>query len=209
MSMNNYNQLQMMMNNFQDLKNNIMGNNMVMGANNNKNVQEINNMDMNLMFLNFIERLNMNNISNNINFFNKNKDSFLNNYSPGNGMHSNSFNPNHINIGNQVPDGSLRGKEYMQFKVDDCDIRNIKFRDNSGHNVMISINKNRPLKDLFKEYAKRVGFPEFLLGKEIVFIFNGLRIDVNDDKSTINSLFPKDLITIIVIFIQQVRGANN
>ena len=83
MSMNNYNQLQMMMNNFQDWKNNIMGNNMVMGANNNKNVQEINNMDMNLMFLNFIERLNMNNISNNINIFNKNKDYFLNNcYSP-------------------------------------------------------------------------------------------------------------------------------
>ena len=202
MSMNNYNQLQMMMNNFQDWKNNIMGNNMVMGANNNKNVQEINNMDMNLMFLNFIERLNMNNISNNINFLN-------NGCNQQNGMHSNSFNPNHINIGNQVPDGSLRGKEYMQFKVDDCDIRNIKFSDNSGHNVMISINKNRPLKDLFKEYAKRVGFPEFLLGKEIVFIFNGLRIDVNDEKNTINSLFPKDLITIIVIFIQQVRGANN
>ena len=206
MSMNNYNQLQMMMNNFQDLKNNIMGNNMVMGANNNKNVQEINNMDMNLMFLNFIERLNMNNISNNINIFNKNKDYFLNNM---NGMHSSSFNSNHINIGNQVPDGSLQGENNMHFKVDDCDIRNIKFSDNSGHNVMISINKNRPLKDLFKEYAKRVGFPEFLLGKEIVFIFNGLIIDVNDEKNTINSLFPKDLITIIVIFIQQVRGANN
>ena len=208
MSMNNYNQLQMMMNNFQDLKNNIMGNNMVMSANNNKNVQEINNMDMNLMFLNFIERLNMNNISNNINIFNKNKDSFLNNCQTS-GMHSNSFNSNHINIGNQVPDGSLQGEKNMHFKVDDCDIRNIKFSDNSGHNVMISINKNRPLKDLFKEYAKRVGFPEFLLGKEIVFIFNGLRIDVNDEKNTINSLFPKDLITIIVIFIQQVRGANN
>ena len=206
MSMNNYNQLQMMMNNFQDLKNNIMGNNMVMGANNNKNVQEINNMDMNLMFLNFIERLNMNNISNNINIFNKNKDYFLNNM---NGMHSSSFNSNHINIGNQVPDGSLQGEKNMHFKVDDCDIRNIKFSDNSGHNVMISINKNRPLKDLFKEYAKRVGFPEFLLGKEIVFIFNALTIDVNDDKSTINSFFPKDLITINVISIQQVIGANN
>ena len=202
MSMNNYNQLQMMMNNFQDWKNNIMGNNMVMGANNNKNVQEINNMDMNLMFLNFIERLNMNNISNNINFLN-------NGCYIQNGMHSNSFNPNHINIGNQVPDGSLQGEKNMHFKVDDCDIRNIKFSDSSGLNVMISINKNRPLKDLFKEYAKRVGFPEFLLGKEIVFIFNGLRIDVNDEKNTINSLFPKDLITIIVIFIQQVRGANN
>ena len=208
MSMNNYNQLQMMMNNFQDLKNNIMGNNMVMSANNNKNVQEINNMDMNLMFLNFIERLNMNNISNNINIFNKNKDSFLNNCQTS-GMHSNSFNSNHINIGNQVPDGSLQGEKNMHFKVDDCDIRNIKFSDNSGHNVMISINKNRPLKDLFKEYAKRVGFPEFLLGKEIVFIFNGLIIDVNDEKNTINSLFPKDLITNTVICQKDIIGANN
>ena len=210
MSMNNYNQLQMMMNNFQDLKNNIMGNNMVMSANNNKNVQEINNMDMNLMFLNFIERLNMNNISNNINIFNKNKDSFLNNFClQENGMHSSSSNPNHNNNDNQVPDGSLPGEKYMQFKVDDCDIRNIKFIASSGLHVMISINKNRPLKDLFKEYAKRVGFPEFLLGKEIVFIFNALTIDVNDDKSTINSFFPKDLITINVISTQQVIGANN
>ena len=123
-------------------------------------------------------------------------------------MHSSSSNPNHNNNDNQVPDESLQGEKNMHFKVDDCDIRNIKFSDNSGHNVMISINKNRPLKDLFKEYAKRVGFPEFLLGKEIVFIFNALTIDVNDDKSTINSFFPKDLITIIVIS-KGVIGANN
>ena len=97
----------------------------------------------------------------------------------------------------------------MQFKVDDCDIRNIKFSASSGLNVMISINKNRPLKDLFKEYAKRVGFPEFHLGKEIVFLFNALTIDVNDDKSTINSLFPKDLITITVIDQNEIIGANN
>ena len=99
-----YNQQQMMMNNFQDWKNNIMGNNMVMGANNNKNFQEINNMDMNPMFLNFIQRLNMNNINNIINIMDmdKNKDYFF--YSPEYGMHSSIFNLNLTNNGNQVPD---------------------------------------------------------------------------------------------------------
>ena len=132
-----------------------------------------------------------------------------------NSYHSNinNFNNNNNNITNTVdraPKGILgRGEKYMQFKVDDCDIRNIKFSASSGLHVMISINKNRPLKDLFKEYAKRVGFPEFHLGKEIVFLFNALTIDVNDDKSTINSLFPKDLITITVIDQNEIIGANN
>ena len=98
----------------------------------------------------------------------------------------------------------------MEFKVDDCDdIRNIKFSASSGLKVMISINKNRPLKDLFKEYAKRVGFPEFHLGENIVFLFNALTIDVHDEKNTINSLFPTDSITITVIDQKEIIGANN
>jgi hypothetical protein len=74
---------------------------------------------------------------------------------------------------------------------------------------MISINKYRPLKDLFKEYARRVGFPEFYLGVNIVFIFKTLTIDVNDEEHTIYSFFQKDLITITVIEQKEIIGANN
>ena len=214
MNMNNYNQLQMNMNmnqfmnnmnNFQNM--NMMNNNMMGMGNNNMMGMGNNNMmggkNMNDIFMMF-QKWYQGNIANNNNFNNMMNNCQLNN---------NNFNNNNNNITNtvdQAPKGILeRGEKYLKFKVDNCDIRNIKFSASSGLNVMISINKNRPLKDLFKEYAKRVGFPEFHLGKEIVFLFNALTIDVNDDKSTINSLFPKDLITITVIDQKEIIGANN
>ena len=216
-NINNYNQQQMNMmmnqfmnnlNNFQNMNmmnNNMMGmgNNNMMGMGNNNmmgmgNINMMGGKNMNDMFMMFQKWLQgnigiqmMNSYHSNINNFNNN-------------------NNNITNTVDRAPKGILgRGEKYMQFKVDDCDIRNIKFSASSGLHVMISINKNRPLKDLFKEYAKRVGFPEFHLGKEIVFLFNALTIDVNDDKSTINSLFPKDLITITVIDQKEIIGANN
>ena len=100
------------------------------------------------------------------------------------------------------------GEKYIHLKVDDYNVTNIKFSSSSGYKVMISINKYRPLKDLFKEYARRVGFPEFYLGVNIVFIFNTLTIDVNDDTHTIGEFFPKDLITITVIEQKETIGAN-
>ena len=168
-----------------------MGNNNMMGMGNNMN-------DMFMMFQKWYQAKFANNKNNNMN---------NNNFQPN---YMNNNNNNNTNTVDQGPKGILeRGEKYLKFKVDDCDIRNINFKASSGLNVMISINKNKPLKDLFIEYAKRVGFPEFHLGKEIVFLFNALTIDVNDDKNTINSLFPKDSITITVIDQNEIIGAIN
>ena len=54
-----------------------------------------------------------------------------------------------------------------------------------------------------------MGFPEFYLGVNIIFFFNASSLDVNDEKNTINSLFPKDLITNTVICQKDIIGANN
>jgi len=212
MNMNNYNQQQMnmMMTHFMMnmMNNNMMGmgNNNMMGMFNN-NMMGMNN-NMNDMFMMF-QKWYQENFANN----NNNKKNIVYT-SNGMGMDSKNVNKNKNNKYENTPDQAPKGileseKKYLQFKVDDCDIRNIKFRASSGLNVMISINKNKPLKELFKEYAKTVGFPEFHLGKEIVFLFNALTIDVNDEKNTINSLFPKDLITITVIDQREIIGANN
>ena len=217
-NMNNFQNMNMMNNNMMGMGGNNMmgmggnnmmgmGNNNMMGMGNNNmmgmgNINMMGGKNMNDMFMMFQKWL-QGNIASNIN------NNMMNNCQ----LNNNNFNNNNNNITNtvdQAPKGILeRGEKYLKFKVDNCDIRNIKFSASSGLNVMISINKNRPLKDLFKEYAKRVGFPEFHLGKEIVFLFNALTIDVNDDKSTINSLFPKDLITITVIDQNEIIGANN
>ena len=208
MNMNNYNQQQMnmMMTHFMMnmMNNNMMGmgNNNMMGMFNNNMMGMNNNMnDMFMMFQKWYQA----NFANN----NNNKKNIVLPCMDSKNVNKNKNNKYEI-IADQAPKGILEsGKKYLQFKVDDCDIRNIKFRASSGLNVMISINKNKPLKDLFIEYAKRVGFPEFHLGKEIVFLFNALTIDVNDDKNTINSLFPKDSITITVIDQNEIIGAIN
>ena len=211
MGMCNNNMMGMGNNNMMGMGNNNMmgmGNNNMMGMGNN-NMMGGNNMNkMFMMFQNWLKGTVINNINNNNNNNNMN-----NNFFQQNNMNNNNFNNNNnnnnTNTGDQAPKGILeRGEKYLNFKVDDCDIRNIKFSASSGLNVMISINKNKPLKELFKEYAKRVGFPEFHLGKEIIFLFNALTIDVNDN-NTINSLFPKDLITITVIDQKEIIGANN
>jgi len=191
----------MMMGNNMMFGNNIMG----IGGNNNINAQNMNNNNLFMMFQKWLQGTIVNNVNNNNNN-NINNNNFNNNNI--NNTNNNNNNNNNTNNGDQAPKGILeRGEKYMQFKVDDCDIRNIKFSASSGLNVMISINKNRPLKDLFKEYAKRVGFPEFHLGENIVFLFNALTIDVHDE-NPINSLFPKDLITITVIDQKEIIGAK-
>ena len=234
-NMNNMNNFQNMnnMNNFQNMKNmnnfqNMKNMNNFQNMNNMNNCQNINNMNnMNNMFMMFQKWLqgqvrntiNKNNFTNNMNNFNNNMNNFNNNMNNNNfqlfnnnsnsNTSNNNASNNQDNTGDQAPEGILeRGPKYMEFKVDDCDIRNIKFSASSGLNVMISINKNKPLKKLFEAYAQRVGFPEFHLGKNIVFLFNALTIDVNDE-NPINSLFPKDLITITVIDQKEIIGAND
>ena len=222
--MNNYNpqHMNMMMNDFQNMMNNNMGNNiMVMRSNNNINVQEINN-EMFMMFQQFLQ---MHSVDNNndhnirpippiprILHLPRDDRSVRFGAGDGDGMYSNNINDNHTNTGNHPPVGILESVgKFNQIKVDDCDIRYIKFIfiSSSGCRIMISINKNRPLKDLFKEFAKKVGIPEFNLGVNIFFIFDALYLDVNDEKNTINNIFPKDLITITVIDSKEVIGANN
>ena len=119
-------------------------------------------------------------------------------------------NNNHTNTYDRPPIRIIkRGEKNIHIKIDDSNVISIKFISSSGDKVMISINKDRPLKDLFKEYARRLKFPEFYLGENIVFIFNGRKIDVNDEMHTIGEFFPKDLITIIAIDQKAVIGANN
>ena len=131
-------------------------------------------------------------------------------------MHNDLFNMNMMNnniINNkkyfQNMDFVQKKREKdMKFTVDFGNVINIKFSYISGFNAIISINRDRPLKFLFKVFAQKVGISEKLLGKGVIFLFNGLAIDVNNE-SPIHSLFPNNLNTIIVIFQKDVNGANN
>ena len=60
----------------------------------------------------------------------------------------------------------------------------------SGLNVMLAVPDYMTLKELFKLYVKKIGISEKYLGKEIIFIFNALTINPNDERK-ISEVFPK------------------
>ena len=60
-----------------------------------------------------------------------------------------------------------RGKQYRRYIVNPDNIINIKFKASSGPIVMISIDKVRPLKDLFKEYANIIGSQNIFQEKKL------------------------------------------
>ena len=184
---------------FFQMNNNNMDNQMPMRCNNNiMNMAGRNIMGMPNGFDN-MNFMNMNNICINNdmmegrinNYMNINDIiNMFNNFLQRNNMNKNNINNNRNNNNNR--------EGYIQIKVDDNNVINIKFITISEHNIIISIDKNRSLKYLFEEYAKRLGIPEIHLGKEITFILNGEIIDVKDTRP-IHSLSSMDLITIIVI----------
>ena len=156
---------------------NIMG---MPGANNNMNFQNIcTNNNMNGRQIN--NNMNLNDV---IRIF-KN---FYQRYT------RNNYNFNNISNNNN----NNNRKKYIQFNVDDNNVINIKFTSPDEPDVIISIDKNRSLKYLFEEYAKRLEIPEIHLGKEISFLFNGEEIDCKDTR-LIHSLSSDDLIIISVI----------
>ena len=87
-------------------------------------------------------------------------------------------------------------------------LRNINMIASSGLKVVIKINKNKTISDLFRAYIKRVGVGEIILEKKlIVFLFNAQTIEPNDQRK-IEEVFPKDMMTITVIDQNNVIGAK-
>ena len=54
---------------------------------------------------------------------------------------------------------------------------NIAFKASSGLNVIINVDKNVTISDMFKQYMDRIGLSYKYLGNEIQFLHDGTRID--------------------------------
>ena len=65
------------------------------------------------------------------------------------------------------------------------DRSNIMFVTGAGVKTMVVAPLNLPIKDLFKEYITKMGQDPRVLGKYIYFLFNGLKMDINEPKSII------------------------
>ena len=56
-------------------------------------------------------------------------------------------------------------------------IINIAFKASSGLNVIINVDKNVTISDMFKQYMDRIGLSYKYLGNEIQFLHDGYRVD--------------------------------
>ena len=54
---------------------------------------------------------------------------------------------------------------------------NIAFKASSGLNVIINVDKNVTISDMFKQYMDRIGLSYKYLGNEIQFLHDGTRVD--------------------------------
>ena len=194
---NNMNQMNMNQNMFNNINQfNINQNNIFpQNFNNNMNFQNMNVFNNNMNNMNMFNNMIMfNNMFNNMN----------------NNMNMNNFVPNNNNNSNkdEAPKGVIeRGDKIMSFNnefpnTNRSSLRNINFHASSGLKVMLSVPDYITVKELFRLYIKKLGISESFLGKEIIFLFNALTLEVNDE-SLISDVFHRGIQTIVITVIDR------
>ena len=192
--------------------NNLM-NNFNMNNINNMNLQNMNNINMNninpmvLQFMyNFMLMMNPNinvnnpmNVNTNLmNFINSNPfffQYFMMMQNNNNNMNNNNMNNNFNMVqGNQnqntqkyglfdKPNPTNNSKSFFICPEITGSRVNIMFVTGTGIKTMIIAPINLPVRDLLREYIKRMGLDIGVLGKYIYFLFNGLKININENKN--------------------------
>ena len=208
MNMNNMNMNGMNMNNM-----NFMNNNMNMNGMNMNNMNFMNNNNMNNMLMqNFFMNMMGNN---NMNFGNMANNNFQNNFNQGNVNLNNNYNPGSVNLNNnnsnnnQEPTPIIpRGIKVVQDNNNyqqNPQMKNIAFDASSGLKVIITVPKETTYKELIKKYVNKIGISESFIGKEIIFLFNGEKMNTDSDDLIIN--FP-NLAVITVVDQNNIIGAH-
>ena len=175
----------------------------------------MNNMNNNMNNMNNPMNNPINNSYNN-NFFNNNNNmGNINNnnmaYSAGNvniNNNNNNSNNNNNNNNQQEPieliprvDKVIRDKN---MPINDSNMVNISFDASTGLKVIITTPKNITIKELVKKYINKIGISETHIGKDIIFLFNGGKLEPYSEE-TINGF--QDFSSITVFDQNNVIGA--
>ena len=199
MNMNNMNMMNMMNNMYNNNMNGMNFNNMNMNMMN----MMMNNMyNNNNMFNNIATNfgnmnnpninMNNNNMANSMNNLGQNNNNFnVQNNNNINNMAFSSGNVNTINNvnNNQEPKELLpRNDKVMKDNTlvsnnGNQPIVNIAFDASTGSKVIISAPKNTTIKDLIKQYIKKINISENHIGKDIIFLFNGEKMNPHSEKT--------------------------
>ena len=67
-------------------------------------------------------------------------------------------------------------------------IINVTMNASTGHKVVISASADTTIEDLLLKYTNRIGLPPNVIGKDIMFLYNGAQLN-NKSKQSIGSMF--------------------
>ena len=85
---------------------------------------------------------------------------------------------------------------------------NIKFSFSAGNFVNLIVPNTMKVKDLFISFITKMGFDKDILKEEIYFLFDGLKIDINEEQ-TIEEKGLIDLSAILVLDTKGILGGKN
>ena len=83
---------------------------------------------------------------------------------------------------------------------------NIKFQLSSGNRINMVVPETISLKTLFEEFVRKIGFDKNILNKDIYFLYNGIKMDINDIRS-VKDLNFYDSCIILVVDTKGILGA--
>ena len=84
-------------------------------------------------------------------------------------------------------------------------IINVTMNASTGHKIVISASADTTIEDLLLKYTNRIGLPPNVIGKDIMFLYNGAQLDPKS-KQSIGSMF-RNIAVITVYDLNGIIGA--
>jgi len=168
-------------------------------------------MNNNINFMNFMNQMNQMNQMNDLNMMKMGMNMpFQNNQNNMNFMPNNFQNT--INISGNNNDSSHEMKSILPRELQNErenflpneNMKNIKFDASTGIKVIVRVSRDATIEQAIKEFIKKLGLPESVIGKDLIFLLNGGKLDVNSQES-VRTL--PDLASITVFDQNNVIGA--
>ena len=134
---------------------------------------------------------------------------YNNNMFQNNNMNIYHNNNNPINVSGGGANNSIPNTSYdLSQNSNDTKI-NVVFNHPTGKKITITCPSSMKVKDLLFQYISRVGVNISLIGKDIFFIYNGLKINENEEKDIEHYFFSGTLHNILVVDTKNIIGAKS
>ena len=127
--------------------------------------------------------------------------------------YNNNFNLNNLNNSQANVTGGINNNTqnicYDLSQNNNEQIFNVVFIHQTGKKIMMKCPSSLKVKDLLLQYISRMGISDSLIGKDIFFIYNGLKVDEKEEKQVSQYFFQGMLQNILVVDTKNIIGAKS